>query len=149
MSHNASVYRVIARPRMKGRGTLLRHIFQPFWCQFSPPVGDNVDHFCHVSQWMRAYLRIIACHVDLPTATVFPEDVCRACTFRSLCASKKCAPRTLKHGSFEFERGRPNLKGGGRSAKVGCFGENPGISMYAVYIFMSHQALEVSLSQQA
>ena len=131
MSHNASVHRVIARPRMKGGGggALLRHIFQPFWCQFSPPVGDNVGHSCHVSQWMRDYFRIIACHVDLPTATVFPEHVCRVCTFRSLCASKKnCAPGTLKHGSFEFERGRPNLMGGGgRSATVGCFSENPGI----------------------
>ena len=106
-----------------GEGALLRHIFQPFWCQFSPPVGDNVRHFCHVSR-------------RSTHGRVFPEDVCRACTSRSLCASKNCAPGTLKHGSFEFERGRPNLKGrGGRSATVGCFDENPGISMYAVYIF--------------
>ena len=73
---------------------------------------------------MRAHLRINACHV--PMATVFPEDVCRACTFRSFCASKNCGAGTLKHGAFEFERGRPKREGG-RSATVCRFGENPGI----------------------
>ena len=76
----------------------------------------------HVSQWMRAHLRINACHV--PMATVFPEDVYRACTFRSFCKSKNCGAGTLKHGAFEFERGRPKREGG-RSATVRRFGENP------------------------
>ena len=71
---------------------------------------------------MRAHLRINACHV--PMATVFPEDVYRACTFRSFCASKNCGAGTLKHGAFEFERGRPKHEGG-RSATVCRFGENP------------------------
>ena len=79
---------------------------------------------------MRAHLRINACHV--PMATVFPEDVYRACTFRSFCASKTCGGGTLKHGVFEFERGRPKREGG-RSATVPVcrFGENPAIILHS------------------
>ena len=73
---------------------------------------------------MRAHLRINACHV--PMATVFPEDVYRACTFRSFCVSKNCGAGTLKHGAFEFERRRPKREGG-RSATVCRFGENPAV----------------------
>ena len=38
---------------------------------------------------------------------------------------KNCGAGTLKHGGFEFERGRPKREGG-RSATVCRFGENPG-----------------------
>ena len=110
-----------------GGGALYSAIFSShFGVSFLRQFGDNVGHFCHVSQWMRAHLRINACHV--PTATVFPEDVCRVCTFRSLCASKNCGAGTLKHGTFEFERGRPRREGG-CSATVCRFGENPGVAV--------------------
>ena len=94
----------------------------------------------HVSQWMRAHLRINACHV--PMATVFPEDVYRACTFRSFCASKNCGAGTLKHGAFKFERGRPKREGG-RSATVCRFGENPALSLFiyvylCLYLYLAH-----------
>ena len=39
---------------------------------------------------------------------------------------KNCGAGTLKHGAFEFERGRPKREGG-RSATVCRFGENPAL----------------------
>ena len=77
--------KVIARPRIKrGRGGLYSAIFsRQFGVSFPRRFSDIVGHSCHVSQWTRTHLRMNACHA--PTATVFPEDVCRACTFRSLC----------------------------------------------------------------
>ena len=65
------VARVIARPRMKGGGALYSAIFSSnFGVSSLRHHGNNVGHSCCVSHWMRAHLRMNACHV--PIATVFP-----------------------------------------------------------------------------
>ena len=105
---------------MRGGGgsALLHHIFQPFWHQFSPPVWQQCWSFlsCITPDEGSLANECMPCSMyfeEEPTATVFPEDVCCACTFRSACASKNCSASTLKHDAFEFERGWPKREGGG------------------------------------
>ena len=86
-----------------------------FGISFLRQFGDNVGHSFRVSHQMRAYLQMNTCHAH--TATVFPEDVCRACTFRPLCASNNCSAGPLKHGAFKFERRWPKREGGGQNVK--------------------------------
>ena len=64
------------------------------------------------------------CHVSVPTATVYLEDVGIACMVRSFCASTNCGAGTSKRGTFCFERGGQNLWGGGGSATVCHFGKS-------------------------
>ena len=64
---------------------------------------------------MMAHLRFLQMHATchVLTVTLFPEDVCRGLDLRSLCTSRNCGTGTLKHGTFEFERGQPKREGGG------------------------------------
>ena len=51
---------------------------------------------------------------QVPTATVFQEDVSNVRMFRSVHASKDCGATTWKHVAFGFERGSQNMKGAPR-----------------------------------